>query len=274
VTTRTPTWDDQRAVEALLQSGPLDEQWRRPGFDLSRDALVLATRERIRAYGTIDAGGSLAVAAAGDDDADMLLAGLVTLARERGERSVFLRTHEVDGLLDRLVRSHPFAFDKETLTMWRPLTQAVPEPELPDGVVIGTFDRSDARDVHELLDIAYLGWDRRYVTLTHEEWLASMTGDPEYDPSVWWVARRDYSIVGCALHWDSGWLKDLAVRESEREYGIGTALVTQGLTEFSRRGLSRVGLKVDAANPSGALHLYERLGFRVEARETVWIWNL
>ena len=34
-----------------------------------------------------------------------------------------------------------------------------------------------------------------------------------------------------------------------------------GLAEFSRRGCARVGLKVDAANPTGAVRLYERLGF-------------
>ena len=48
----------------------------------------------------------------------------------------------------------------------------------------------------------------------------------------------------------------------------------QGLAEFARRGVARVGLKVDAANPTGAVRLYERLGFVLERREAVWASSL
>src|SRR4051812_17154665 len=101
-----------------------------------------------------------------------------------------------------------------------------------------------------------------------------MTGDTDFDPTVWWLAERDGELVGCALHWRTGWLKDLAVGESERGRGLAAALVLHGLTEFARRGVKRVGLKVDAANPTGAVRLYERLGFRIERREAVWALSL
>jgi ribosomal protein S18 acetylase RimI-like enzyme len=64
------------------------------------------------------------------------------------------------------------------------------------------------------------------------------------------------------------------VRESERGRGLGAALVRQGLAEFARRGVAGVGLKVDAANPTGALRLYERLGFVLDQREAVWALSL
>jgi ribosomal protein S18 acetylase RimI-like enzyme len=64
------------------------------------------------------------------------------------------------------------------------------------------------------------------------------------------------------------------VRDSERGRGLGAALVSTGLTEFARRGKRRVGLKVDAGNPTGATRLYERLGFVTERREAVWSWSL
>ena len=57
-------------------------------------------------------------------------------------------------------------------------------------------------------------WDERYVPIPHDDWLRWMTGDSDFDPAVWWLAERDGELVGCALHWSSGWLKDLAVRES------------------------------------------------------------
>jgi ribosomal protein S18 acetylase RimI-like enzyme len=125
-----------------------------------------------------------------------------------------------------------------------------------------------------LLDEAYRGWDAGYVPLAHEDWLRAMTGDAEYDPTVWWLAERDGVLAGCALWWSSGWLKDIVVRESERGRGVGAALIRQGFAEFARRGVRRVGLKVDAANPTGAPRLYERLGFVTEQREQIWALTL
>jgi mycothiol synthase len=100
-----------------------------------------------------------------------------------------------------------------------------------------------------------------------------MTGDPEFDPDVWWLAERDGALVGCALHWTSRWLKDVGVREAQRGRGLGHALVATGLAEFARRGARRVGLKVDADNPTGAVALYERLGFMTERTEAVQSWS-
>jgi ribosomal protein S18 acetylase RimI-like enzyme len=96
-----------------------------------------------------------------------------------------------------------------------------------------------------------------------------MTHDADFDPAVWWLAEDEGGLVGCALHWRTGWLKDLAVRESHRGRGLGTSLLRHGFREFARRGVPRVGLKVDARNPSGAIRLYERLGFVVDRREEV-----
>jgi ribosomal protein S18 acetylase RimI-like enzyme len=91
-----------------------------------------------------------------------------------------------------------------------------------------------------------------------------MVGDDDFDASVWWLAESDGELVGCALHWGSGWVKDIAVRESHRRRGLGEALLRQGFAEFARRGVTHVGLKVDAANPTSAIRLYERVGFVVE----------
>jgi GNAT superfamily N-acetyltransferase len=87
-----------------------------------------------------------------------------------------------------------------------------------------------------LLDEAYREWNRSYVPLAHEDWVQLMTGDVEFDPTVWWLAERDGKLAGCALHWSGGWPKDLAVRSSERGHGLGRALVLQGLGEFAWRG--------------------------------------
>jgi ribosomal protein S18 acetylase RimI-like enzyme len=70
------------------------------------------------------------------------------------------------------------------------------------------------------------------------------------------------------LHWREsdgrGWVKDLVVRADERGRGLAKALLHSGLRAYAARGVERVGLKVDAQNPTGARELYARLGFVVD----------
>jgi len=137
-------------------------------------------------------------------------------------------------------------------------------------VSVRTYEPRDAETVHALLDEAYSSWDGHYVRLANADWVAWMTEDAEFDPTAWFLAESGDELLGCALHWTTGWLKDLAVRETERGRGLGTALLLHGFTEFARRGVPRIGLKVDAANPTGAIKLYERHGFVADRREGIW----
>ena len=96
----------------------------------------------------------------------------------------------------------------------------------------------------------------------HDDWLRWMTGDIEFDPTVWWLAERDGALAGCALHWRTRLAEGpRRARVRARPRPRRRARRCTGLAEFARRGVERVGLKVDAANPTGALRLYERLGF-------------
>jgi ribosomal protein S18 acetylase RimI-like enzyme len=269
---RAPRHDDLIAVAALLELRPefLRSDWELPSFELAGDAWLAAEGERLVGYAAVMAGERLVHSAADADVADALLARAAQRARARGFRTLSLASRgETD-----LVRRHPFELSHETLAMARRLDGPVDKPAWPAGIRARTFEPNDAESVHALLDEAYRAWDSRYVPIAHDDWLRWMTGDVDFDPTAWWLAERDGDLVGCALHWRTGWLKDLAVRTSERGRGLGTALVQQGLAEFSCRGVVRVGLKVDAANPTGAVHLYERLGFVVERREATWALNL
>jgi len=278
---RAATWHDFGRVADLLgrQSRAatgvavreefVRADWELPSFQVGRDNWVSAG-----GYAAVSPNGSLTLAASDDAEADALLARAVARSRERGLRKLELRPLSGDGVHARLLERHGFVLRVDVLAMWRRLDPAETDPQWPDGVTVRTFETADGGAVHALLDEAYGGWDAGYVPLAHEDWLRAMTGDAEFDPTVWWLAERSGALAGCALWWSSGWLKDVVVRESERGRGLGAALVRRGFAEFARRGVRRVGLKVDAANPTGAPHLYERLGFVTEQREQIWALSL
>ncbi len=279
---RAATWDDLEATADLLAArsrtaaglggvrvAQLRAEWERPGFAHGRDNVVVEQQGATSGYAALRPSGELVLAASDDETADALLDAIVDRARERGDTMLSIVVRSSEPPLDGLVRRRRFVLDGETLLMWRPLGGEVEAPRIPEGVEIRTYEDSDARAVHGLLDEAYT-WDENYAPMAHDVWERWMTGDPEFDASVWWLAERGSELIGCALHWTSGWLKDLAVVSSERGRGVGTALVEQGLFEFAEVGMPRVGLKVDAANPTGAVQLYERAGFVTSSHEAAW----
>ena len=60
-----------------------------------------------------------------------------------------------------------------------------------------------------------------------------------------------------------GWIASVGVRQPWRRQGLGLALIHHAFGEFWRRGERKVGLGVDAENPTGATRLYERAGMHV-----------
>ena len=158
--------------------------------------------------------------------------------------------------------------------MWRRLDGDLGEPRWADGATVRSYTDDDGERVHALLDASYAGWDRDYVARSHEGWLAFMTQHDEFDPTLWFLVERDGALAGCALHWaphqNRGWVKDIVVAESERGRGLGKALLQHAFRAYAERGVERVGLKVDSSNPTGALELYERVGFVTDRRYGIW----
>ena len=59
-----------------------------------------------------------------------------------------------------------------------------------------------------------------------------------------------------------GWLDHVSVRRPWRRRGLASALIAESLRALADAGMTDAALGVDAENPSGALRVYENLGFR------------
>jgi ribosomal protein S18 acetylase RimI-like enzyme len=148
---------------------------------------------------------------------------------------------------------------REILHLQRPLAVPLPPPCLPEGISIANWRDADAPRTHALLEHCYRGGGGSVDP--YAEWLEWFTNDAEFDAASCFLAWHEREVVGVALCWSSAFVKDLCVVTRFRRRGLGFGLLTHVLWHFQSRGAEAVELRSHSDNPSGANHLYEKLGF-------------
>jgi len=109
--------------------------------------------------------------------------------------------------------------------------------------------------------------------LTPEIWNHEFVGDPFFRGDLSFVVLDGEEIAGYTVNyvfesdWGAagvreGWVGQLGVRRPWRRRGLATALLVRSMEAFRSAGLEAATLGVDAENPTGALGVYERVGFR------------
>ncbi|RLC56752.1 MAG: GNAT family N-acetyltransferase, partial [Chloroflexota bacterium] len=69
---------------------------------------------------------------------------------------------------------------------------------------------------------------------------------------------------------EQGWVDTLGVLREHRHIGLGRALLLEGMGALRRRGCTHILLGVDTENPTGALGLYEAVGFRAWKKQVTY----
>ena len=121
----------------------------------------------------------------------------------------------------------------------------------------------DEQAVHAVLMAAFA---RHYgfVEQSLGEWRSHYGEPARAGERVWLAAEADGAIVGATIgvvRLGKGWIAEVGVLDEWRRRGIGAALTARLMLEFRKHGHSQVGLNVDPQNETGAIRLYERLGF-------------
>lgn len=156
-------------------------------------------------------------------------------------------------------------------TMVCPLTDEMAAAEIPAGIEIRPVRPEHLPAIYEATFEAFRDhWGHTEPTEgMYQMWVEQ----PNFDPSLFVVAWDGAEVAGSAINlineeenrannYRRGWVDDLSVRRAWRKKGLGRALLIQSLHILKARGMTEAQLGVDVANPSGALGLYERVGFR------------
>ena len=156
------------------------------------------------------------------------------------------------------------------LEMQRSLDDELPQALLPPGLTLRPALPEHYRAIWEAGEECFR--DQRDHVAPSEETYRAWVATPDLDPSLWLVAWDGDQVAGAAINvahkGDWGETDDLFVRRPWRKQGLGRALLVGSLHLFKARGLTTAGLGVDAENGSGALRLYESVGFRPYQRVT------
>ena len=291
---REPAVDEADALAALLNAhstalygeADLSADTVRHWFDIQDIWMRVAELDGALA-GYVDAKGEaentrfeIDARALDDEAAAAVLGAAEAYAGERGEAGALLRGY-ADWSDERIRGAYEragFGVVRHFFQMRTELADLQP-PEWPDGIALRTFRDEDEDAVWECFNEAFADhWDHRPATPERRaDWRHNMREGPGFEHGLWYLAEEGDELAGislCAWHWSGdlslGWVGILAVRRPWRRRGLALALLRHSFAEFARRGATRVGLGVDAANPTGAVGLYERAGMHVQRRSVAW----
>ena len=163
------------------------------------------------------------------------------------------------------------------LMMARPIGLPLPDAPLPAGLEVRPVEPGHIRAIWEAM------WEARrdhwgYVEPTeqdYERWTAGRL----FAPELWQVAWEGEQVAGMVLNRldreqneqyrrQRGHTQDIFVRRPWRRRGLARSLLVGSIRMFRDMGMEETALGVDSQNPSGALGLYESVGYREVRRHT------
>lgn len=176
----------------------------------------------------------------------------------------------------RLLAHDGYSVVRYMVVMVRPSLADPPSPELPPGLECRAATRATAMQILRAVDEAFRDhWGAHEETDAERE---SSIDDPIMGQlDVWQVAWDGDEVAGGVLGFINeaenrslgrrrGYTEGIFTRRPWRGRGLATALIGRNLRLLEERGMTEAALTVDAENLTGALALYQRVGF--EARRT------
>ena len=191
----------------------------------------------------------------------------------------FLQTENMDvnKKFSNLLEKLGYNPERYFIEMSRPL-ENIPEAKLPKSIEVRPVKNEDVRKIWDASVEAFR--DHWGFSMPKEEDWISYKGSKYFQPDLWQVAWHEDEIVGSVLNYidedynqkfkrKRGWTEEITTHRDWRRRGIAKALIVRSMHMHKARGMTEVGLGVDTNNPSGALKLYQSLGYKKEQTSIV-----
>jgi mycothiol synthase len=157
------------------------------------------------------------------------------------------------------------------IDMVRDLSEPFPEAPMPAGLEVRPSTEAHFRPIHAALNEAFRDhWG--YREQPFDDFLHWVTG-PTMQPQLWKVAWAGDEVAGTVLNFVNeaenaeygrkrGYTEEISVRRPWRKLGLAHSLLVQSMKMFKEMGMTETALGVDAQNLSGALKLYQSVGYK------------
>lgn len=149
----------------------------------------------------------------------------------------------------------------------------LPEAELPEGVEVRPVAEEDVHKIWEASVEAFR--DHWGFVEPSEEDFVGYKKSKYFQPDLWQVAWHGDQVVGSILNYidhdynqkynkKRGMTEEITTHRDWRRKGIAGALIVRSMKMHKMKGMKEVALGVDTNNLTGALRLYQRLGYEKE----------
>ncbi|MCL4263585.1 MAG: GNAT family N-acetyltransferase [Anaerolineae bacterium] len=231
-----------------------------------------------------NASGTVHHAYRGQGIGTFILSWIEARARQKAAgRAALIQTNCRDHNQDRiaLFTQQGFTATRYFYRMQRDLHQPIPNALLAEGLQLRPWQP-------ELDNATRLAFNDSFedhfgfFPVDEEIWRVGFSGKPEFRGDLTRLALDDAgNVIGfciCSVSpgrnaqtgWNEGILEDIGVIRGWRKKGIASALIVAAMHALKEAGLDKAALGVDTENPTGALRLYENLGFYAMRRSVTF----
>jgi mycothiol synthase len=174
--------------------------------------------------------------------------------------------------LQALLESQGYRPARSFFEMTRDINAPLPDAPLPPGLEVRPVTEAHYRPIFEAANEAFRDhWG--FVERTFEEEFPNWIEDLDFNPSLWKVAWAGDQIAGMVQNFVNkaenaeykrkrGYTEGISVRRPWRKLGLARSLLVQSIAMFKEMGMTETALGVDAENLSGALKLYQGVGYK------------
>lgn len=155
--------------------------------------------------------------------------------------------------------------------MERDLRQPIPAAALASEFRVTTYQPEHSRPLWQAFNDSFSDhWS--FEPVSDEDWQMFFIERSTFRPDLTRLIWDGDELAGYSInriepdlqrHAPVGWIGQLGVRRAWRKRGLATYLLCETMRAFQAEGLAAAGLGVDSENPTGALGVYERVGFTV-----------